>query len=126
MPVFRSGALFYAGDPHGVQGDGEVSGTALEQSATGVFRFVLHKDTPLSAPRAETATHYLSVGIDLDLDRALRKALLEAIDFMVEEKGLTPREAFTLASLAVDFSVSEAVNQTQVVSGSIAKSLFSE
>ena len=126
LPVFRSGALFYAGDPHGVQGDGEVSGTALEQSATGVFRFVLHKDTPLSAPRAETATHYLSVGIDLDLDRALRKALLEAIDFMVEEKGLTPREAFTLASLAVDFSVSEAVNQTQVVSGSIAKSLFLE
>ena len=126
LPVFHDGALFYAGDPHGVQGDGEVSGTALEQSATGVFRFVLHKDAPLSAPRVETATHYLSVGIDLDLDRALRKALLEAIDFMVEEKGLTPREAFTLASLAVDFSVSEAVNQTQVVSGSIAKSLFLE
>jgi len=95
LPVFRSGALFYAGDPHGVQGDGEVSGTALEQSATGVFRFVLHKDTPLSAPRAETATHYLSVGIDLDLDRALRKALLEAIDFMVEgvdvARGFHPR-----------------------------------
>ena len=126
LPVFRMGALFYAGDPHGVQGDGEVSGTALEQSATGVFRFVLHKGTPLSAPRVETATHYLSVGIDLDLDRALRKALLEAIDFLVQEKALTPREAFTLASLAIDFTISEAVNETQVVSGSIAKSLFVE
>ena len=41
LPVSRAGALFYAGDPHGVQGDGEVSGTALEQSLTGVFRFVL-------------------------------------------------------------------------------------
>lgn len=124
LPVFRAGALFYAGDPHGVQGDGEVSGTALEQSATGVFRFVLHKDTALSAPRVENATHYLSVGIDIDLDRALRKSLLEAIDFLVAERGLEPREAFTLASLAIDFSISEAVNETQVVTGSIAKSLF--
>ena len=124
LPVFRAGALFYAGDPHGVQGDGEVSGTALEQSATGVFRFILHKDTPLSGPRAETATHYLSIGIDVDLDRALRNALLAAIDFLVEEKGLTPREAFTLASLAVDFTVSEAVNQTQVVSAFIPKGSF--
>ena len=96
----------------------------MEQSATGVFRFILHKDTPLSGPRAETATHYLSIGIDVDLDRALRNALLAAIDFLVEEKGLTPREAFTLASLAVDFAVSEAVNQTQVVSAFIPKGLF--
>jgi len=43
LPVFRPGALFYTGDPHGAQGDGEVSGNALEQSLTGVFRFVLHK-----------------------------------------------------------------------------------
>ena len=107
-----------------MQGDGEVSGTALEQSATGVFRFILHKGTPLSGPRAETATHYVSIGIDIDLDRALRNALLEAIDFLVDEKALAPREAFTLASLAVDFTVSEAVNQTQVVSAFIPKRLF--
>ena len=55
LPVFRRGALFYAGDPHGVQADGEVSGTALEQSLTGVFRFVVHKGRPLRGPRAETA-----------------------------------------------------------------------
>jgi acetamidase/formamidase len=124
LPIFREGALFYAGDPHGVQGDGEVSGTALEQSLTGVFRFVLHKATALAAPRAETATHYLAVGIDIDLDRALRKAVVEVVDFLVEEKALTPREAFTLASLAVDFTIAEAVNETQVVAASIPKSLF--
>ncbi len=43
LPVFHSGALFYAGDPHGVQGDGEVSGNAIEQSLTGVFRFTVLK-----------------------------------------------------------------------------------
>ncbi|NIW25200.1 MAG: hypothetical protein GWN29_11870, partial [Gammaproteobacteria bacterium] len=59
LPVFHDGALFYAGDPHGVQGHGEVSGTALEQSASGVFRFVLHKDVGITGPRAETPTHDL-------------------------------------------------------------------
>jgi acetamidase/formamidase len=126
LPVFQTGALFFAGDPHAVQGDGEVSGTALEQSNTGVFRFVLHKDMRLDTPRAESATHYLAIGIDADLDRALRKAVLDVVDFLVEEHGLTPGEAFTLASLAVDFSVSEAVNETQVVTGSIPKSLFTQ
>ena len=126
LPVFKEGALFYTGDPHGVQGDGEVSGTALEQSLTGVFRFVLHKAEAPAAPRAETATHYLAVGIDIDLDRALRKAVIEVVDFLVEEKALTPREAFTLASLAVDFTIAEAVNETQVVAASIPKTLFVE
>jgi acetamidase/formamidase len=125
LPVFHAGALFYAGDPHGVQGDGEVSGTALEQSATGVFRFVLHKGQALRAPRAETPTHYLCVGIDIDLDRALRTAVQEVIDFLVAEKGLTAGQAFSLASLAIDFTIAEAVNDTQVVYASIPKDLFS-
>lgn len=124
LPVFHAGALFYAGDPHGVQGHGEVSGTALEQSATAVFRFVLHKNIGALAPRAETATHDLLIGVDLDLDRALREALLAAIDFLVETRGLSPADAYTLASLAVDFLVAEAVNETQVVVASVPKALF--
>jgi len=124
LPVFHDGALFYTGDPHGVQGDGEVSGTALEQSNTAVFRFVLHKDVGLSGPRAETPTHHIAIGIDLDLDRAMRKALLATIDYLVAEHGLGADDAFTLASLGIDFAVAEAVNETQVVTASIPKSLF--
>jgi acetamidase/formamidase len=124
LPVFRPGALFYTGDSHGVQGDGEVSGNALELSLTGVFRFVLHKGMPLTTPRAETPTHYIVMGIDQDLDRAMRLATLEAVNFLVKEKGLTPAKAFSLCSLAVDFRVSEAVDDTQNVSGFIPKSLF--
>lgn len=124
LPVFHAGALFYTGDPHGVQGDGEVSGTALEQSNTGVFRFVLHKNTGLDAPRAQTPTHYLLTGIDVDLDRAMRKAVLAVIDFLVDEQGMTAGDAYTFSSLAVDFAVAEAVNETQVVVGSISKSLI--
>lgn len=124
LPVFHPGALFYVGDPHGAQGDGEVSGTAVEQSLTGIFRFVLHKGRRLSGPRAETDTHYLLMGIDLDLDRATRKATLEVVDFLVEEKGLTPEKALSVASVAVDFRVSEVVDLTQVVTGFIPKAIF--
>ena len=124
LPVFHRGALFYAGDPHGVQGNGEVSGNALEQSVTAVLRFVVHKGRPIAGPRAETPTHYLLMGIDLDLDRAMRLATAEAVRFLVEEKGLTPAKALSLASLAVDFQVSEAVDQAQLVSAKIPKNLF--
>ncbi|WP_420449015.1 acetamidase/formamidase family protein [Candidatus Palauibacter sp.] len=124
LPVFHPGALFYAGDPHGAQGDGEVSGTAIEQSLTGVFRFVLHKDVSIPAPRAETDTHYLIMGIDLDLDRAAREAVRLVVEFLTEEKGLAPDKALSLASIAVDFRVSEVVDLTQVVTGFIPKSIF--
>ena len=124
LPVFHPGALFYAGDPHSAQGDGEVSGTAIEQSVTGVFRFVVHKGESIPAPRAESDTHHLLMGIDLDLDRAMRNATLAVVEFLVEEKGLTPAEALSLASIAVDFRVAEVVDLTQVVVGHIPKSLF--
>lgn len=124
LPVLQPDALFYVGDPHSAQGDGEVSGTAIEQSLTGRFRFVLHKDRPLTAPRAETATHYVMMGIDLDLDRALQKAVDEVVAFLAAEHGLSPDRALSLASIAVDFHIAEAVDLTQVVTGRIPKSLF--
>jgi acetamidase/formamidase len=126
LPVFHRGALFYAGDPHGAQGDGEVSGTAIEQSLSGVFRFAVHKGAAPPGPRAETDTHFLIMGIDLDLDRAMRNATWEVVSFLVEEKKLTPSQALSLASIAVDFRVSEVVDLTQVVTGYIPKSIFQE
>jgi acetamidase/formamidase len=124
LPVFHPGALFYTGDPHSAQGDGEVSGTAIEHSLTGTFRFVVHKGKAISGPRAEDDTHYIMMGIDLDLDRAMRLAVQEVVNFLVQEKGLAPGYAYSLASVAVDFHVGEAVDQTQIVTGKIPKSIF--
>jgi acetamidase/formamidase len=124
LPVFHRGALFYVGDPHGTQGDGEVSGNAIEQSLTGVFRFTVLKGKTLSGPRAEDATHYYVMGIDLDLDRAMRKSVAGTVDFLVKEKGLTPAKALSLCSIAIDFRIAEVVDTTQVVVGSVPKALF--
>jgi len=124
LPVFHRGALFYAGDPHGTQGDGEVSGNAIEQSLTGVLRFTVLKGKRISGPQAEDATNYYVMGIDLDLDRAMRKSVAEAIDFLVKDKGLTPAKALSLCSIGVDFRIAEVVDTTQVVVASIPKALF--
>ena len=124
LPVFHPGARFYVGDPHSVQGDGEVSGTAIEQSLTGDFRFVLHKNRPIDGPRAENATHHILMGIDLDLDRALRKAVTATIDFLVEEYGLSYARAYSLSSIAVDYRVAEAVDLTQVITAFVPKAIF--
>ena len=124
LPVLHPEALFYVGDPHSAQGDGEVSGTAIEQSLSGRFRFVLHTGRSISGPRAENDTHYIMMGIDLDLDRALQKAVDEVVSFLVAEKGLTPTKAVSLASIAVDFHVAEAVDFTQLVTGKIPKQIF--
>ena len=124
LPVFHPGALFYTGDPHSAQGDGEVSGTAIEHSLTGIFRFIVHKKTAIKGPRAEDADYYIMMGIDLDLDRAMRLAVQEVVNFLIAEKGLEPGYAYSLASIAVDFHVGEAVDQTQIVTGKIPKSIF--
>jgi len=124
LPVFHSGALFYVGDPHGVQGDGEVSGNAIEQSLTGVFRFTVLKGKTISGPRAENGTHYFLMGIDTDLNRATRKAVLETMDFLTKEKGLAAAKALSLCSIAIDFRIAEVVDGTQVVVGSVPKALF--
>ena len=75
FPVFNEGALFSAGDGHAVQGDGEVCITAVETSLSGRFRLSVRKDMHLTGPRAETPTHYITMGFDEDLDDAVKQAL---------------------------------------------------
>lgn len=124
LPVFRPGAQFFTGDPHEVQGNGEVSGTALEQSNAITVQFIVHKGGGLTGPRAETPTHYISMGIDVDHDEAMKKALKDALDFLVAEKGLSPADAMSFASLAVDLNIAESVDFTNLVMARIPKRFF--
>jgi acetamidase/formamidase len=126
LPVYNPGALFFTGDAHAAQGDGEVDGTAIETSLTPVLQFFVHKarGKSLKWPRAETATHYISMGIDKDLNLALKHAVQETVDFLMQEKKLDAQTAYAISSIAVDFRVAEAVNLNQMVYGMIPKNLF--
>jgi len=126
LPVFNEGALFFTGDAHAAQGDGEVDGTAIEASLTPTFQFFVHKGKgkSLKWPRAATATHYITMGIDKDLNFALKAAVQETVDFLMQEKGLDAKAAYAVASIGVDFRIAEAVNLNQLVYGMIPKALF--
>jgi acetamidase/formamidase len=126
LPVFHHGGQFYVGDPHSAQGDGEVNGTAIEQSLTGTYRFVVHKNRTIPLPRVETPTHDILMGIDVDLNRAMRIAVQQTVAFLITEKHLTETDALALASVGCDFHVAEAVDLTQVVVGKIPKNVFRE
>ncbi|GAA3736480.1 acetamidase/formamidase family protein [Streptomyces tremellae] len=124
LPVFNEGALFSTGDGHTAQGDGEVDGTAIETSLTSTFQFFVHKNVHAPWPMAESRTHYISMGIDTDLDTALALSLQQAVDFLRSHRGMSAADAYTLCSVAVDFEIAEAVNYTKVVHGKIPKSVF--
>jgi acetamidase/formamidase len=125
LPVHVPEALLSIGDGHAAQGDGEVSGTAIETSLRGRFRVLLHKDRPrLLWPRAETETHYLTLGLDPDLDEAARLATSLMVRFLVEARGLSRDEAYVLSSIAVDLRVTQLVDGTKGIHAMVAKSLF--
>lgn len=121
LPVQVEGALFQTGDGHTVQGNGEVSGTAIETSLSGVFEFRVHKGKRLTAPRAETPTHHITHGLDPELVLAMRGALREACGFLAEERGMDFNQALSFCSIAVDLEITQVVNGTKGVHAMIPK-----
>jgi acetamidase/formamidase len=122
LPVFVAGANFSCGDGHAVQGDGEVCLTALETCLDGTFELVLHKER-LAFPRALTPTHYISMGMDPDLDDAAKQALRDMIRWLVELKGWKPDEAYVFCSLACDLHVTQLVDGNKGVHAMVARKL---
>ena len=124
LPVNVPGALVFIGDAHAGQGNGEVDITALETSLWGTFQFIVHKDQRLEYPRAETPTHYISMGFDRDLTQATTAAVRHMIDFLVEEKKLSRDEAYMLTSVAGDVDISELVDDNKGVHVMMPKAIF--
>jgi acetamidase/formamidase len=124
VPVHVKNALLFIGDGHVAQGDGEVDGTALEASVRGKLQLVVRKDMKLHWPRAETKDHYMTMGLDPDLDLAAEMAVSEMVDYLVRERGLTPDDAYILCSSAVDLRVTQVVDGTKGVHAVLPKAIF--
>ncbi len=139
LPVFADGALFYVGDPHHAMGDGEVALTAMEGSLRGTFRLTVCRkgsgDAPSVAfryPFAETSDAWIPIGLSdpdgsvggqgSDLNIAMRRAVVNALDFLEHDKGLSRAVAYAYLSAAANFSVTQVVDRTTGVHGLIRKS----
>jgi len=124
IPVHVPGALFEIGDGHAAQGDGEVDQTAIETSLRGRVRLTVRKGMTLKWPRAETPTHFISMGTDVDLTAATRIAIQEMVDFLSTTKGLDRHSAYQLTSLAGDVAITQLVDGTMGVHVKMLKSVF--
>lgn len=132
LPVQVPGALFYTGDPHYAQGDGEVALTALEAPLRATFRLTvlaagdpaIPGGSPFTQPFGETEEYWIPIGLDPDLDEAMKQAVREGIDFLSQSLGLERAVAYAYMSAATDFEVSQVVDRTKGVHGLIRKSDF--
>jgi acetamidase/formamidase len=124
LPVHAPGALFEVGDGHAGQGDGEVDITAIETSLIGTFQLIVRKDLHLKWPRAESPTHYMTMGFNDDLNASAALAVREMIDFLVTEKHLPRDDAYMLCSVAADLHITELVDGNKGVHMSIPKNIF--
>ncbi len=135
LPVHVAGALFYTGDPHFAQGDGEVALTALEAPLRATFRLTLlpagspdipGSGRPFTQPFAETSDYWIAIGLDADLDEAMKQAVRQSIAFLSESQGLDRATAYAYLSAAADFEVSQVVDRTKGVHALIRKKDFPE
>ena len=124
LPAWNEGALFSTGDGHAAQGDGEVNGTAIETALKGTFEFRVRKDLHWRLPRAQSATHLITFGLDPDLDDAARQALREMIDWITALTAIPKDEAYSLCSFAVDLHVTQTVNNVKGVHAMIDRSIL--
>lgn len=113
LPIPVEGALFSFGDGHAAQGDGEVSGTAIECPMDRVvLRFGLRDDWNLTTPVADTPSGRLTLGLGGTLDEAAFAALEAMFTLLERLHGFSRPDAIALASVAVDLRITQIVNQT--------------
>ncbi|HEY2498588.1 MAG TPA: acetamidase/formamidase family protein [Candidatus Angelobacter sp.] len=132
LPVQVPGAMFFIADPHFAQGNGEVALTAVEGSLRTTLRFtVLKAGDPaipgsgkLSSPFAETPDYWIAIGLDPDLNEAMKKATREAVRFLSEKQGMDRATALAYLSAAADFEVSQVVDKTKGIHALIRKQDF--
>lgn len=124
LPVFQPGGQFFTGDSHAVQGDGEISGTAIETANTLVATFILHKGRFLTAPRAETPTHWIAIGLAPDLENAMQMAADQTVEWLAELKGWDLLTTMPFASQVVDYRIRQIVDEKKGVHGMIPKKTF--
>ena len=141
LPVQVPDALFYVGDPHFAQGDGEVALTALEGSLRGTFRLTVVKpggkapEVAFRYPFAEDDKYWIPIGLSdpdgpfgggqvTSLDAAMKEAVRNAIAFLHEDLGMPKAVAYAYLSAAADFEVSQVVDRTTGIHALIRKADF--
>ncbi len=116
LPVSVPGGLLYLGDAHAAQGDGELNGNGLETSMAVEIRVELLPKYPIPAPRVESSSHLMTMGLGASLDEAMRKATTNMVDWLIARHGMTFSEVSQVLGTSAEYRVSViAVNTAGIV-----------
>jgi acetamidase/formamidase len=110
LPVFQEGALLFVGDGHAAQGDGELTGDALETSMDVEFTVNVIRGQQISGPRAETDEYVMAMGVANSLPDALRRATTELARWLERDYKLTANEAAVVLGTAMRYDIAEIVD----------------
>jgi acetamidase/formamidase len=123
-PVQVDGALFSVGDPHISQGDGEISGTAIEASLDVLMQVSICRDFAFPSPLLETPDCWIVHGFNEDLTLAMHDAALDMLHFLTQRQRLSRDDAYSLMSVAADFAVTQVVDQRRGIHVRVSRHLF--
>lgn len=124
LPIFHEGALFYFGDIHALQGDGEIVGSGLETTADVTFQFDLIKGQRIRWPRMEDEHDIMVAGSVRPLIDAFRIAQVELIEWLVDEYGFERMEAYQVVSQAGHSRIANVVDPNYTVMAKFPKKLL--
>lgn len=110
-PIQVEGGLFSVGDPHAAQGDSEITGTAIETSMDIIMQMKVRDDVHFDSPILATPEYFMVHGFNANLNDAMRQAALRMLTFLTDICGMDRGDAYTLMSVAVDFSVTQVVDE---------------
>jgi acetamidase/formamidase len=124
LPVYAPGALFFLGDGHAAQGDGELTGDALETSMQVEFTVSLIKGESMGGPRAENDEYLMSLGVGNSLDDALRMATTRLANWLQKDYKLAPNEAALVLGTAMRYDIAEVVDPLVHIVAKVPKSVL--
>jgi len=124
LPVFTEGALFFLGDGHALQGDGEITGTGLEISMDVEFSVSLHKQAAIQWPRGETADHLFTVGNARPLDQAVQHATTEMLRWLRDDLHLDELAAHILLGYCADYDTGNVYDPAYTMVCKVPKKLL--
>jgi acetamidase/formamidase len=124
LPIFHEGALFYFGDGHALQGDGEICGSGLETTMDVTLQFDLIKGRRIRWPRMEDAENIMVAGSARPLVDAFRIAQVELIEWLVTEYGFEKLEAYQVVSQGGHSRIANVVDPNYTVMAKFPKKLL--
>ncbi len=126
FPIFEEGALFFIGDGHALQGDGEIVGSGIEISMDVQFTVQVRKGRRCHWPRVETGDELIALGNARPLDQALQHATTELMHWLDAGHGLDYTASSTLLAQVIRYEIGNVFDPAYTVAAKIARKWLPE